>query len=261
MDMVSVRRYLHSIPEPDYRLPKTAEYIKKQLSSLRCTVTEIFDCAYGAFFDFGKEETVAFRADMDALPIEEKTGLPFSSKNKGMMHACGHDGHMAMLLGFADWVNRQNDLPRNVLLLFQPAEETGGGAKPICESGILENYHVTRIFGQHIWPEVPLGKIATRPGPMMSRVTEVDIIVTGRSSHVGKAALGLDAMDAICKIHQRTWELEKSMPAEVSRLLKFGTLTAGTAKNIVAGSAVMRGTIRAYEDTWFSYMLEETKKM
>ena len=101
MDLVAVRRYLHRIPEPDYRLPKTAAYIKAQLSGLNCQITEIIPCAYAAFFDFGKEETVAFRADMDALPIEEKTGLPFASEHPGMMHACGHDGHMAMLLGLA----------------------------------------------------------------------------------------------------------------------------------------------------------------
>ncbi len=261
MDLIAARRYLHTIPERAYDLPKTAAYIKEQLDKLNCTVTEIFPCAYGAFFDFGKEETVAFRADMDALPVEERTGLSFASEHPGMMHACGHDGHMAMLLGLANWVNQQDDLPRNVLLLFQPAEETGGGAKPICDSGILQKYHVVRCFGQHIWPEVSLGKIATRPGPLMSRVTEVDIVITGRSSHVGKAALGLDAMNAACKVHQRAWELEKNMPEDVARLLKFGALQAGTARNIVAGSAILSGTIRAYEDKWFFYMLRETERI
>lgn len=261
MDMIAARRFLHTIPERAYDLPKTAAYIKEQLSKWRCTVTEIFPCAYGAFFDFGKEETVAFRADMDALPTEEKTGLPFASKHPGMMHACGHDGHMAMLLGLGAWVNQQEFLPRNILLLFQPAEETGGGAKPICDSAILQKYHVTRCFGQHIWPEVPLGEIATRPGPMMSRVTEVDIEIVGKSAHVGKASLGLDAMDAACKVHQRAWELEKAMPVDVPRLLKFGALEAGTARNIVAGTAVLRGTIRAYEDHWFFHMLEALEKI
>ena len=126
-DMIEYRRALHCIPELENHLPKTCAFVKAQLQGLGCTVTEPIEGAVCAFFDEGKEDTLAFRADMDALPITEQTGLPFSSEHPGKMHACGHDGHTAMLLGLAKTVAaRHGTLRYNVLLVFQPAEENPG---------------------------------------------------------------------------------------------------------------------------------------
>ena len=131
------RRALHRIPELGDELPKTMDYLQDVLGTLDCEVLFPLDSAVCAYFDFGAPDTLAFRAEMDALPIAEQTGLPFSSQHSGRMHACGHDGHMAMALELGRRLRGKENLPHNVLLVFQPAEETTGGARRICETGVL----------------------------------------------------------------------------------------------------------------------------
>ena len=135
------RRALHRIPETGCRLPETASYLRGALAEMPCTLLAPWEDAVCAYFDLGKDETVAVRSDMDALPVTERTGLPFASAHPGRMHACGHDGHMAMVLGLARRLAAGEVRPqRNVLLIFEPAEETTGGAAPICATGLLERY-------------------------------------------------------------------------------------------------------------------------
>ena len=175
------RRALHRIPETGCRLPETAAYLRGALAEMPCTLLAPWEDAVCAYFDLGKDETVAVRSDMDALPVTERTGLPFASAHPGRMHACGHDGHMAMVLGLARRLAAGEVRPqRNVLLIFEPAEETTGGAAPICATGLLERYHVTRVFGMHLWPELPAGVIASRAGAMMSRSCELTVEITCR---------------------------------------------------------------------------------
>lgn len=255
MDLIETRRCLHRIPELGDQLPETAAFVLRRLQALPCAVTEPYEHALCAFFDFGKAETVAFRADMDALPIFEKNTHHFVSTHPGQMHACGHDGHMAMVLGLGDWVAKQKDLPRNVLLVFQPSEETTGGAKRIVDSGIFKKYNVTRIFGQHLWPELPLGTVGCRRGEMMSRASEVDIVVKGKSAHAAKSRLGIDAMTAVCEIQCRARALDRSVPPEVFRLIHFGQMAAGTVRNAVAAEGWLKGTLRAFQDEWFYYLM------
>ena len=131
MQIIADRRALHAKPELDKQLPNTLALVRGGLSGLGCEIFSPAEGALCAYFDFGKPETIAFRADMDALPVQEATGLPFASQNPGVMHACGHDGHTAILLELARRMGRKNDLPHNVLLVFQPAEENTGGAKDI----------------------------------------------------------------------------------------------------------------------------------
>ena len=167
------RRDLHRIPELAFELPETTSYVRGVLDALSCEVWEPCRGALCAYLDLGRPEMVALRADMDALPVAEATGAPYASERPGRMHACGHDGHMAMALGAAAWVDRvmagrepgsrAEDLPRNVLLVFQPAEETTGGARVVCESGVFGRMGVTRIFGFHLWPDLPAGALASRP--------------------------------------------------------------------------------------------------
>ena len=132
------RRALHRIPELGDELPKTMDYVQEVLGTLGCEVFFPLDSAVCAYFDFGAADTLAFRAEMDALPIAERTGLPFASLHSGRMHACGHDGHMAMALELGRRLCAKENLPHNVLLVFQPAEETTGGARRICETGLFE---------------------------------------------------------------------------------------------------------------------------
>ena len=148
-EIIQYRRELHQIPELGFYVYKTSAYVKNVLSKLSCEVNEIVKTGVVAFFDFGQKQTVAFRADMDALPIQEETGLPYASKHEGCMHACGHDGHMAIMLGFAkilhDYLTNGKKLNCNALLLFQPAEETIDGALRICGTHLFDRYNIKAI--------------------------------------------------------------------------------------------------------------------
>ena len=192
------RRQLHQIPELDRQLPLTAAYLRSVLEPLGCALLSPMEGSVCAFFDFGAQKAIAFRADMDALPIDEKTGAAYASRHPGAMHACGHDGHMAILLELARRLSRRKRSNRNVLLVFQPAEEASGGAKEICDSGIFSEYNVEAIFGLHLWPGLQKGKLFSRPGEMMSRSAELDVDIFGKSAHIGRSWEGVDAMEAAC---------------------------------------------------------------
>ena len=249
---VAYRRALHRIPELGDDLPETLAFVKEKLEPLGAELTYPAKGAACAFFDAGAKETLALRADMDALPVAEATGLPFASAHAGRMHACGHDGHTAIMLASAESAAAAlaagEKFPRNLLFVFQPAEETTGGAKSICESGVFERYGVTRIFGLHLWPKVPLGRIASRPGPLMARSNEVTLAAEGRSVHVSKAAEGIDALRAAAEWMRRAYAYAESLPPEVLRTLQFGRMTAGTVRNAVAGEARIEGTLRTYDE-------------
>lgn len=254
--VITYRRALHRIPELGHALPETLSFVKSHLDALDCTVTLPCQSAIAAFFDAGAESALAFRADMDALPIAEKTGAEYASCHAGQMHACGHDGHTAMLLCFADWLSsHKTELKTNVLLLFQPAEETTGGAQSLCASGILAAHRVRAIFGLHLWPGLPAGQLATRPGPLMARSCEVNVAVTGKSVHIAKAAEGADAAEAAAALLLEAYRMERTeLPADCLRLLKFGELHAGTVRNALAAEAALRGSLRAFYDADFEFL-------
>lgn len=251
MQVIEYRRALHRIPELDRDLPETLAYLRSVLEPLGCALCSPIPGALCAFFDFGKADAIAFRSDADALPIQEQTGLPFASAHPGKMHACGHDGHMSMVLDLAVWLDSQNDLNHNVLLIFQPAEETTGGAKDLCQSGVFEQYNVTCLFGLHLWPALPAGVVASRKKEMMSRSCEVSVTITGRSSHIAKAEEGLDALAAGVEFYRRAVALEKELSPDIYRLLKFGRMESGTVRNAVSGKTVLLGSLRAFQDEVF----------
>lgn len=246
------RRALHRIPEVGWELPETAAYIKAALSKLPCRVFSPVGTAVCAWFDFGKAETVAFRSDMDALPIREETKHNFPSCHEGKMHACGHDGHMAIALGLAEKLAERKDADRNVLLIFEPAEETEGGAKPICDTGLLEKYGVKEIYGLHLWPELPLNVLGSRPGAMMSRSCELTVEVMGCSAHIGRWQEAQDALFAANRILTEFYALAAGQPC----LLRFGRLEAGQVRNAVADRALLLGTLRAFDDALYSTLRE-----
>ena len=204
-----------------------------------------------AWFDFGAEQAIAFRADMDALPIEEKTGAAYASRHPGRMHACGHDGHMAILLELARRLSRRKQMPRNILLVFQHAEEATGGAKDLCDTGVFAKYQVEAIFGLHLWPALEKGRVFSRPGAMMSRSCELDVDVYGKSAHIGRSWEGIDSMEAAMVFLQRAYALERSVPVDIPRLLKFGHLQSGTVRNALAAHTRMEGGLRAFQDDIF----------
>lgn len=270
-ELTRYRRDLHRIPELDDDLPRTIAYVRSVLSGLSCDVLEPCKGAVCAFFDLGRAETVAIRADMDALPIDEASGAAFSSEHPGRMHACGHDGHMAMALAAATWVDRvargaggageAEQLPRNVLFVFQPAEETTGGAKRVCESGVFERYHVTRIFGMHLWPDLPAGSLASRPGPLLARSSETTITFHGVSSHIAKWRDGRDALGAAARFVVGSKWLSRKLEQDEPFLLRFGHMTAGTVRNAVAGQARVEGSLRVFSDDMFACAQDEVRAL
>ena len=240
------RRALHRIPELGFDLPETTAFVQRVLAPLPCTVTSPAPGAIAAFFDAGRAETFAFRADMDALPICEKSAAVYTSRHAGQMHACGHDGHTAMLLSFAEYLAEHPEaLQKNALLLFEPAEETTGGAKAICDCGLFERYAVAAVFGTHLWPGLAAGKIATRAGGVMACSCEANVIFTGKSSHIAKAAQGADALEAASRFLCAVYDAVDQMPQGEKRLLKFGQLSAGTVRNALAERATLAGSLRA----------------
>ena len=258
MQLFEDRRNLHRIPELGRELPKTTQYLQNSLKNLSCRVFAPVPGALCAFFDVGAKESIAFRADMDALPVEEKTGLPFASNYEGAMHACGHDGHMAILLELARRLNR---LPadKNVLLIFQPDEEGSGGAKDICQSGLLEECRVQAIFGLHLWPGLEKGKLYSRKGEMMSRSCEVTVTFTGKSAHIGKAEDAIDALAACAAFYTQAVQMERSLPSNVFRLLKFGKMRAGSVRNVIADSARLEGSLRTFDDGVYEMLKENLR--
>ena len=166
------RRALHRIPELGYEEIKTHEYLMRHLEKLAPDDLRVFAQTgiRAVFRGYGTGRVIAFRSDIDALPIQEATGCTFASEHSGRMHACGHDGHMANLLTFAQWLSEhRSQLKDDVVLLFQPAEETTGGARRMIEEGALEEPHVQAVYGMHMMPDVPLGKVSTCVGAMMAQ--------------------------------------------------------------------------------------------
>ena len=198
---------------------------------------------------------MAFRADMDALPLEERGEAPYRSRHPGRMHACGHDGHTAMLLALARRVAAREDLPRNVLLIFQPAEETTGGARSICESGVLERYGADRIFGLHLWPGLPAGTLWTRPGPLMAKNSEVTHTDTARRVHITKPGQGADALWAGTELVRRIYAMaETELPPGELRVLRFGRMLSGTVRNALSARTVLEGTLRVFSMETFQFL-------
>ena len=251
MRIIEDRRALHRIPELELNLPKTMEYLKNALSGLNCAVFSPMDSALCAWFDFGADHAIAFRADCDALPITEKSDLPYASCHPGAMHACGHDGHMAILLELARRLSQKKSLPHNVLLVFQPGEESPGGAKKICGTGIFETYGVSAIFGLHLWPGLDAGTVFSRRKELMSRSSEVNVDIYGKSAHIAKASEGLDAVFAGTEFYRRAIAMEQSLPKETYRLLKFGKFHSGTARNALSDHTHIEGSLRAFQDEVF----------
>lgn len=251
------RQDLHRIPELGFEVHKTRKYILTHLKEYDCEITEVCGglCAFFQSRELdgngaAREKTIALRSDMDALPVTEKTGAPYCSVHEGAMHACGHDGHMAMLLALADELNRIiHSLSYNVLLIFQPAEETTGGAGDICAAGILSKYNVKRIYGFHLWPMLEKHRIGSRAKEFMAKSSEIDIIIYGKSAHCAYPDQGIDALAIGCELINTLYQMEQTeLPENEFRLLKFGKMVSGTVRNAISAETVLEGTLRCFSE-------------
>lgn len=216
---------------------------------------------------------------MDGLPIQEANTCDYRSLHENKMHACGHDGHMAMVLTLGQYVDTLDELGCNVLLIFQPAEETLGGAKEICDSGILERYNVTRVFGIHMWPFAEAGKIVSRPGALMPKSAEINIDIYGKAAHGTAPYEGLDALyigaDYLKRIYKKHASITDAVPRfsegigdlpvatqnkpEDKTIIHIGKMISGYARNIVSDHTHLLGTVRAFSEENFAMLIRLLK--
>ncbi len=254
-----VRRELHAIPELGYQEEQTAIVIRRELTALGIPWQPGPSTAPTATIALlkpssatSKTRCVALRADIDALPIEEATGLAHSSKYKGRMHACGHDGHTATLLATAAMLKDRIDaLGVAVKFIFQPAEEGGGGGRRLCEAGVLDNdMRVDEIYGLHGWPQLPLGVISTRPGPLLAATDTIRVEVRGRGCHGAFPHIGADPIVAAAEIVVSLQALVgRQVDPTDSAVCTIGTFHAGTATNVIPDMAHIAGTVRTLNST------------
>ncbi len=246
------RRYLHEHPETEFDLPNTVEYVTRALKEMGCEPQPLGHSGITVMLGKNSGKTILLRADMDALPIEEQTDLPFKARN-GKMHACGHDLHTSMLLGAAKLLKQhEQELNGSVKLLFQPNEEGLGGAKSMIEAGLLENSKVDVALMLHVQSGLPFpmpaGLLLTLPGgPSLASADWFTITVQGKGGHGGNPHFTIDPINVACHIHLA---LQAITAREVSALeptvITVGSLQSGDTNNVIPDTAVMKGTIRAF---------------
>lgn len=251
-EITATRRHLHQHPELGFEEFETAKFVASRLEELGVAVqtnvgkTGVVGILQGA--DAGP--TIGLRADMDALPIQETNDLPFKSENECVMHACGHDGHMAMLLGAARILSeKRGDLKGTVKFIFQPAEEGGGGSRYMIEDGVLKNPDVDEIYGIHLWNYQEFGTIGVKDGPTLAAADKFTITIRGKGGH-GAAPQG--TVDAIVVAAQlvtnfQTIVSRNTNPLE-STVVSIGKIDGGDSFNIIADKVTLYGTARAYSE-------------
>lgn len=251
-EVIKYRRDLHQIPEVGFKEFKTQKYIINTLKSMGYSPNTICETGVYIYIPGIKKECIAFRADIDALAIQEENNCTFSSKQSGFMHACGHDGHTAALLAFAKYLTTTAEQNYSILLIFQPAEEGPGGAKFICETGILEKFHVKEIYSFHLFPDLEEGTISTKAGPFFAQATEFDCKVVGKGGHGGMPQKTNDPLIPFTKIIDSYQSIiSRNLSPFNAGVITVGKISGGTARNIISNSIDFYGTIRAYsqEDT------------
>lgn len=252
--MKTIRQDLHKIPELGFKEYKTKEYIKQRLVKKGQNVVEIGDTGLITYFDFKQEKTICFRAEMDALPIQEENDVEYKSVHNGCMHACGHDGHMAILLSIIDdLLEGKFDPDVNVLFLFQPSEEINGGSQSIIDSGVLKEYKVDEIYSLHIWPNLPKGEIYTRYNELLAKPTEFDIDIKGKASHIGNLIEGKDALYVGVSLCNSIYSEIKNVE---SSIVHIGQINSGNQRNIVSSYCNIKGTIRTFGEKTYNKVIE-----
>ncbi|MCA0400334.1 MAG: M20 family metallopeptidase [Proteobacteria bacterium] len=273
------RRDFHENPEVMYEVHRTAGIVAQKLRDFGCDevvegigrtgVVGVIHGRKGADGKPASSKVVGLRADMDALPIEEETNLPHRSKTPGKMHACGHDGHTAMLLGAAKHLAATREFDGTVIVIFQPAEEGGAGGKAMVDDGMMERWGINEVYGMHNMPGIAPGQFALRPGPIMAAADQFIVTIEGKGAHAAAPHLGIDpvlvgahTITALQSIASRNTDPLKSVVVSVTMF------NAGTAMNIIPSRIELRGTVRTLEsairdlaETRFRAIVEGTAKV
>jgi amidohydrolase len=266
-EAVASRRHLHTYPELSYREYQTAAFVEEKLRGLGIPFERMADTGVVALLEGGAApsgKVVALRADIDALPITELNQAPYRSQHEGVMHACGHDVHTASLLGVAGILSRmKNEFSGTVKFIFQPAEEViPGGASLLIKAGVLENPRPQHILGQHVMPELPVGKVGFRAGRYMASNDEISITVKGKGGHGAMPHLGVDPVLIACHMVIALQQIvsRRANPLSPS-VLSFGKMIANGASNVIPDEVKLLGTFRSLDESWRQTAREKIIKM
>jgi amidohydrolase len=249
-DLTAFRRDLHAHPELGFEERRTSEKVAEALTALGLEVhREVGKTGVVGVLRAGNGPAIGLRADMDALPIEEATDLPFASRNPGRMHACGHDGHTTMLLGAAQYLSTHRNFDGTVYFIFQPAEEGIGGALAMLEDKLFERFPCAAVYGMHNAPGMPVGQFGIRSGAMMAGGAFFDIHIEGRGSHGARPEDGIDPVLAACHVTTALQSIvSRNLKPADTCVVSATTIQGGEAYNVIPQSAVIRGTVRAFSN-------------
>uniref|UniRef100_UPI003B5245AF M20 aminoacylase family protein n=1 Tax=Roseovarius indicus TaxID=540747 RepID=UPI003B5245AF len=250
-EITAWRRDIHENPEILFETHRTSALVAEKLEAFGCDEvvtglgrTGVVGIIKGQKADSGK--VIGLRADMDALPIHEQTGVEYASKTPGAMHACGHDGHTAMLLGAAKYLAETRNFNGTVAVIFQPAEEGGGGGKEMCDDGMMERFGIQEVYGMHNWPGVPMGQFAIRPGAFFAATDKIEILVEGKGGHAAKphetvdpSVMAAHLLTAIQSIASRNADPTEQLVVSVTSME-----TSSHTFNVIPSSVKMIGTVR-----------------
>jgi len=262
----AARHHIHQNPELTWQEFDTAKYVADSLRKISgIDVTENIgkNGVVGLLKGASEGPVVALRADMDALPIQEETGVEYASKNPGVMHACGHDGHVAILLGAAKILaSKVSEISGSIKFIFQPAEEGGAGARHMCDDGVLENPKVDTIFGLHGWPELPCGDVGLRSGSILASAAEVRIEIEGKGGHAAFPNLAVDPILIGAQVVQNLQSIASRFVAPTEPVvLSITQFNAGTAFNVIPKTVLLQGTLRTVSSETKSKCIEQITKI
>ncbi len=253
-EIIEWRRDIHAHPELMFDTHRTSALVEEKLRAFGCDEvvggvgrTGVVGVIVGR--ENGSGKVVGLRADMDALPIHEATGLDYASKTPGKMHACGHDGHTAMLLGAAKYLCETRNFDGTAVVIFQPAEEGGGGAKVMCDDGLMDRFGIQEVYGMHNWPGIPLGQFAIRPGPFFAATDMFEVTLSGRGGHAAKPQ---ETIDPIVMASQTIMALQtiasrNADPTEQVVVSVTSIESSSTAFNVIPQSVLLKGTVRTLD--------------
>ena len=244
------RRDLHRHPETGFDVQRTAAIVADKLRSFGCDEIITSFARTGVIGIIKGRSTasgavIGLRADMDALPIRETTGLPHASTVEGKMHACGHDGHTAMLLGAARYLAETRNFDGTAVLIFQPAEEGEGGARLMVSEGLMDRFGIGEVYGMHNWPGIPIGQFAIRKGPLMAAADRFNIRIHGRGAHAAQPHMSIDTVAIGCQLHQALQHIvSRNIDPLNSAVISVAFFHAGTTHNVIPPEAHLGGTVR-----------------
>jgi len=262
------RHHLHENPELQFDVHQTAAFVVERLKEFGITdITPGIGRTGVVATIKGRTDTsgrvIGLRADMDALPIHEATGLDYASKTDGKMHACGHDGHTSMLLGAAKYLANTRNFDGTVVLIFQPAEEGGGGGREMCRDGMMDRWGIQEVYGMHNMPGMPVGEFAIRPGALLASADEFEVTVTGMGGHAAAPHQAVDTTLVACQIVVTLQSIVSRNVDPVKRVvLTVGTFeTDSTASNVIAHQVRLKGTVRTLDPEYRSVAEERVRRV